>query len=114
MLDTIRRDPVQFGYGRSRWSLAMIAQQCDWLRVTTASGVQQILKRLGLSYKRGRDYIHRPDRFYQEKLSLVELARFRAYYEPDHYILLYLDELTYYRQPSLSQAYEQSGPVLSK
>jgi hypothetical protein len=39
----------------------------------------------------------------------VELARFRAYYDPDQYILLYLDELTSYRQPSLSQAYEQSG-----
>lgn len=87
----------------------MIAEQCDWLQVTTASGVQQILKRLGISYKRGRDYIHSPDRFYKEKLSLVELARFRAYYDPDHYILLYLDELTYYRQPSLSQAYEQRG-----
>lgn len=109
MLETIRREPAQFGYGRTRWSLAMIAQQCDWLRVTTTSGVQQILKRLGISYKRGRDYIHSPDRFYQQKLSLVELARFRAYYEPEHYILLYLDELTYYRQPSLSQAYEQSG-----
>ena len=87
----------------------MIAECCDWLRVTTASGVQQILKRLGICYKRGRDYVHSPDRFYKEKLSLIELARFRAYYESEHYILLYLDELTYYRQPTLSQAYEQSG-----
>ena len=89
----------------------MLAECCDWLRVTTASGMQQILKRLGISYKRGRSYIHSPDRFYQQKLSLIELARFRAYYDPDHYILLYLDELTYYRQPSLSQAYEQQGPT---
>lgn len=87
----------------------MIAQWCDWLQVTTASGVHQILKRLGISYKRGRDYVHSPDRFYLDKLSLIELARFRAYYAPEHYILLYLDELTYYRQPSLSQAYEQCG-----
>jgi hypothetical protein len=89
----------------------MIAQQCDWLEVTTPSGVHQILKRLGISYKRGRDYIHSPDRFYKEKLSLVELARFRAYYDPERYTLLYLDELTYCRQPSLSQAYEQRGSV---
>ena len=109
LLHLIRREPAQFGYDRSRWTLAMIAQGCDWLEVTTASGVCQILKRLDISYKRGRDYIHSPDRFYQEKLSLIELARFRAYYEPDHYILLYLDELTYYRQPSLSRAYEQVG-----
>jgi hypothetical protein len=87
----------------------MMAECCDWLRVTTAAGMQQLLKRLDINYKRGRDYIHSPDRFYQEKLSLIELARFRAYYEPEHYILLYLDELTYYRQPSLAPAYEQSG-----
>jgi hypothetical protein len=87
----------------------MIAESCPWLQVTTASGVHQLLKRLGISYKRGRDYVHSPDRFYKDKLSLVELARFRAYYEPDRYILLYLDELTYYRQPSLSRAYEQCG-----
>ncbi len=111
LLDIIRRAPAQLGYSRSRWSLEMIAQSSDWLRVTTASGLHQILKRLGISYKRGRDYVHSPDRFYKDKLSLVQLARFRAYYDPDHYILLYLDELTYYRQPSLSQAYEQSGPA---
>jgi hypothetical protein len=111
LLHIIRRDPAQLGYCCARWSLAMIAESCPWLQVTTASGVQQILKRLGISYKRGRDYIHSPDRFYQEKLSLVELARLRAYYDPEQYILLYVDELTYYRQPSLSQAYEHRGPA---
>lgn len=89
----------------------MLADKCEWLRSITNSGVQQILKRLGISYKQGRDYVHSPDRFYQDKLSLIELARFRAYYEPDHYILMYLDELTYYRQPSLAKAYEQTGPI---
>lgn len=111
LLHLIRRDPIQLGYSRSRWSLDMIAESCDWLQETTASGVHQILKRLKISYKWGRDYIHSPDRFYEEKLSLIELARLRAYYDPDHYVLLYLDALTYYRQPNLSQAYEQSGPV---
>lgn len=111
MLHLIRREPAQFGYSRSRWSLEMIAECCDWLQVTTSSGVQQILKRLGISYKQGRDYVHSPDRYYQDKVSLIELARFRALYEPEHYILLYLDELTYYRQPSLAPAYEQQGAI---
>lgn len=109
MLHIVRRDPRHFGYCRSRWSLAMMAECCDWLQVKTASGMQQLLNRLGISYKQGRDYVHSPDRFYQEKVSLIELARFRAYYEPEYYILLYLDELTYYRQPSLAPAYEQKG-----
>lgn len=99
------------GYSRSRWSLEMIGACCEWLQVTTSSGVQQILKRLGISYKQGRDYVHSPDRYYQDKVSLIELARFRALYEPEHYILLYLDELTYYRQPSLAPAYEQKGAI---
>jgi hypothetical protein len=43
-------------------------------------------------------------------LSLLELARLRAYYQPERYVFLYLDELSYYRQPSLAAAYAATGP----
>ena len=39
LLHLIRRTPAQFGYGRSRWSLGMIAQPGGWLKVRTASGL---------------------------------------------------------------------------
>lgn len=105
----VRRDPQQFGYNRSRWTLKMLAESCPWLNVSTAGGLSQLLKRLGISYKRGRDYVHSPDPNYEAKLSLIELMRLRGYYESERFPFLYMDELTYYRQPTLARAYESSG-----
>jgi hypothetical protein len=69
-----------------------------------------LLKRIGISYKRGRDYVHSPDRHYWPKLDLIEQCRLRAYYAPQRYVFLYQDEVTYYRQPSPSYGYEAVGP----
>ena len=109
ILLTIRRTPQHFGYSCSRWTLDMINESCPWLNLKSASGLSQLLKRLGISYKRGRDYVHSPDPNYDEKLSLIELMLLRAYYDPARYTFLYLDELTYYRQPTLARAYEVTG-----
>jgi hypothetical protein len=109
LLQIIRRTPEQFGYEYSRWKLAMILESCPWLLVRTLGGLSQLLKRLKISYKRGRDYVHSPDPNYNEKLSLIELMRLRAFHEPERYVFLYLDELTYYRQPSLACAWEERG-----
>ncbi len=111
ILLVIRRDPHQFGYACSRWKLDMIAETCTWLTTTTVSGLSQLLKRLKISYKRGRDYVHSPDPHYDEKLSLIELMRLRTFYDQERYIFLYLDELTYYRQPTLARAYEATGKI---
>jgi hypothetical protein len=97
------------GYTQSRWCLAMIAEACDWLNVSSASSLWCLLKRLGIHYKRGREYIHSPDRHYLDKLSLIELAKLRAYLAPDQYACLYLDELSYYRQPEVASGYEAKG-----
>jgi hypothetical protein len=88
----------------------MIAERCPWLAVTHESSLWRLLDRLGIRYKRGRDYVHSPDRHYLEKLSLIELARMRAYYEPERFTFVYVDEFTYYRQPSVACGYEAAGP----
>jgi hypothetical protein len=111
LLQVVCRDPATFGYSQSRWKLSLIAEVCAWLQVKGPSSVCRVLRRLGIPYKRCREYIHSPDRHYLEKLSLIELARLRAYYAPDQYIFLYLDELSYYRQPKVVQAYAAKGPV---
>jgi hypothetical protein len=89
--------------------LRVIADCCEWLRVTTPAGLSQLLERLGISYKRGRDYVHSPDRFYEDKCSQIELALLRAWYDPERYVLVYLDEFGVYRQPSLAQDWEAMG-----
>jgi transposase len=109
LLMLVRREPRQFGHPQSRWSLHSILSSCDWLRLETRGGLSRLLKRLGIGFKRARSYIHSPDRDYESKVSYLTLCRMRAWYEPQRYVLLYLDEFTYWRQPTLDRAYEQAG-----
>lgn len=106
----LRRDPEQFGYACSRWTLQMVREQCPWLQVKTDGGLSQLFKRLRISYKRGRDYVHSPDSLYEQKLFIIKQAQVRAQTDPT-FVLLYLDEVTYYRQPTLARAYEQAGRI---
>ncbi len=110
LLQVVRRVPTHFGFRQSRWTLASIAQACPWLRVSTRGGLWQVLRRLGIHYKRARSYIHSPDPHYEDKLALIHRALLRAWYAPERYVFLYQDEFTYYRQPTLACAYEAKGP----
>jgi hypothetical protein len=105
----VRREPCLFGFHQSRWTLETLAQACPWLRTSTVGGLSQVLDRLQISYKRGRNYIRSPDRYYDAKLGVIQLCLLRAWYEPERYVFLYLDEFTYYRQPTLACAYEATG-----
>lgn len=111
LLHIIRREPRLFGFSQTRWTLASLKKVCHWLRLQTLAGLSRLLKRLGIKYKRGREYVHSPDELYLEKLSLLELTRLKAYYEPRKYVFLYLDEFTIYRQPSVGYDYEAKGQV---
>lgn len=66
------------------------------------SGIWRLLEAWGVRYKRGRQYLHSPDPDYLEKRDFaqhcVELAR----HQYPRVVTLYLDEMTYYRQPSLA------------
>jgi len=105
----IGRAPQMLGHTQSRWSRQALAHCCEWLRLTTKAGLSQLLVRLGSGYKRGRDYVHSPDRFYQQKCSQIELALRRAKYEPERYVLVDLDEFGFYRQPTLANDWEAVG-----
>jgi hypothetical protein len=87
----------------------MIAETCDWLNLSSLSGVWRCLRREGIHYKRGRAYIHSPDLHYDEKLALIQAARQQVMAEPERYVLLYLDEFSCYRQPSVSYDYAAQG-----
>jgi hypothetical protein len=68
-----------------------------------------VLAASGLRHKRGRDHLHSPDPYYQEKLARLELLRTHVEATPLSATFLYLDELTYYRQPSLAAGYAPAG-----
>jgi hypothetical protein len=105
----LRRDPHQYGYDRARWSLMMLRETCDWLRLAGDASLAPLLSRLGISYKRGRDYVHSPDPDYRAKLDRVAQIVAEARASAGRLVALYLDELTYYRQPTLARAYEAAG-----
>ena len=107
----VRRDPRVLGHDTTRWTLADLLEELSWLRLHTLAGLWQLLERLRIHYKRGRSYVHSPDPFYTDKMDLVLFCQRRAQADPWRYAFLYLDEFTYYRQPTLACAYEAVGHV---
>lgn len=105
----VQRSPRLVGLARSRWWLDGLRQRVGWLRRCSLPGVCQILKRLGVCYKRGRAYLHSPDPDYDLKLAYVQAALKLARADPARYVVLFEDELTYYRRPSVARAYAPSA-----
>jgi hypothetical protein len=109
LLHVVRRDPHQMGIDHSRWRLQDVLTSCPWLRCSTSSGVWQVLDRLAIHYKRGRTYVHSPDAAYEEKLARIEALKRFVQAHADEEVLLYQDECTIYRQPSVGYSYEAAG-----
>ncbi len=105
----VRRDPHQFGEDRARWTLNSLKKVCDWLQLRTAAGLSRLLKRLGIHYKRAREHIHSPDPDYLAKLSDIRVHVQRSKVAPELMVVLFQDEFTFYRQPTLASAYELKG-----
>jgi transposase len=95
----------------TRWTLAAIHDVVDWLDRLSLAGIHHLLDRLRLRYKRARDYVHSPDPDYLAKLAQIATVIAEARVSAGRSVALYLDEITYYRQPTLAHAYEEQGPA---
>jgi hypothetical protein len=93
----------------SRWTLATLRETVIWERRYSLSGVWRVLRSLGIRWKRGRDHVRSPDPHYQAKLAEVATLREQITTVPQRQVLLYQDELTYYRQPTLASGYATAG-----
>jgi len=105
----VHQEPQQYGHNCVRWTLRQLRQTCDWLNLDTDSGMLRLLHRLRITYKWGRDYAHSPDPEYLAKVEQLQAALAQVRAEPDRYVLLYLDEMSFFRQPTLARAYEAQG-----
>lgn len=103
------RAPRRFGLDRSRWRLADLGHVVPWLQGLARGSVWRLLRRLGVRYKRGRLYLHSPDPAYDAKLAAVTAAQVLARANPEAVVLLYQDEFTYYRRPSVNRAFAPQG-----
>lgn len=93
----------------NRWSLKGLRQHCTLLKEYSLSGIWRLLQRSALRYKRGRAYLHSPDPGYATKRDYALLCVQQALCRPEAVVALYLDEMSYHRQPSLTQAWELQG-----
>lgn len=107
--ETVHQSPENFGLLHSRWWLDGLRQVVPWLCPLTLPGVWQILQRFDLVYKRGRRYVHSPDPEYQSKVARLNCIVQEVKADPTRFVLLYEDELTYYRCPTVAQGYAERG-----
>ncbi len=93
----------------TRWSLAQLRGSLHWLNSYSLSGIWRVLRRCGLRYKRGRHYLHSPDPRYLERRDYAVACLTQARQRPGRVVTLYLDEMSYHRQPTVSRAWSERG-----
>ena len=101
--------PREFGIHRTRWRLQDVGRALAWLNGYSDAGIYKVLKRLGFSRKQALNFIRSPDPAFRAKWRAILKAFSEAAYHPDKVVCLFLDELTYYRQPRSAPAYHRRG-----
>jgi hypothetical protein len=109
--------PRQYGVERTRWRLADLCGRRIGVgvKVFSRSGVRQVLARLGIRYRRGWQYLVSPDPLTAQKLLWSEAIQQRQRQQPSEVVVLWLDELTFYRLPSVAKAWADAqgrGPKM--
>lgn len=107
--DLLHQPPRRYGIARSRWRLQDVGRVLAWLDGVSDPGIYKVLKRLGFSRKQALNFIQSPDPEYRSKWQRILAAYEQAWIEPDKVVLLFQDEFTYYRQPTLNRAWHQQG-----
>jgi hypothetical protein len=105
----LHRSPSAYGIQRTRWRLQDVGRALSWLNSYSDPGIYKVLKRLGFSRKQAINFIHSPDTEYRAKWQAILQAFMEAMSHPERVIILFLDELTYYRRPSKAPAYHCKG-----
>ena len=105
----LEQSPRSHGVTRSRWRLADLAVLGAWLAGLSGSGRWKVLRRLGISYKQALHFVTSPDPAYHAKRWALVHAFAEAMMKPEEVVLLFSDELTFYRRPSLAPAYHSQG-----
>jgi hypothetical protein len=105
----IAQPPENYGFPKVRWTLAALRQSLSWLKHLTLSGVWRHLQRAGVGRKHARLKVHSPDLQYLEKLAEIVRILELAIASDGTIVVLFADEFTFYRQPTVADAYSQKG-----
>lgn len=110
-METLHQAPATFGVTRSRWVLAELGGAVPAVAHYTLGGLSRLLRRLGIRRQRGQRRVHSPDLAYQEKVVWLERGQATARATPTRVRLLYGDECSVHRQPTLAPTYAPVGTV---
>lgn len=80
-----------------------------WMSSLSEAAISNSLKRLGLSCKQAQRFVHSPDPHYVEKWQAILAALAEASSHPQSVQLLFGDEMTYYRSPTVARMYHPCG-----
>lgn len=106
MLSVLAQSPRDYGFDQTRWTLASLVRiLSDTLATGTPAGLSAVLARLGIRYRRGWEHVTSPDPLARFKLSLIDHLLTRVSQDTTDNVVLWLDELTIYRLPSLAPAW---------
>jgi len=83
----------------SCWSLRTVRASVAALADYSLSGVWRLLQRLGMHRRPLRDHLYSPDPDYCAKVAHLERCLRVAVRDPQEVVLLFLDEMGYYRWP---------------
>lgn len=106
MLVVLSHNPREWGLEQTRWTLAaLLLVMTHCLPVKSEAGMWQVLRRLGIRYRQGWDYMVSPDPLLWLKLAWIEAILSRAQALPGQVVVLWLDEFTFFRQPEPAPAW---------
>lgn len=81
----------------------------SWLTRRSLPGIYKVLKRLGFSRKQAQAFIRSPDTAYALKWRAILAAYQDAVEHPEQAVLLFRDELTYWRRPAVRAVHQRRG-----
>lgn len=105
------QSPQDFSFSRSRWTLKTLRDALPFLKraYRSLSGIWYLLQRLRLRYKRSRDVAPCPDAKKEKKIRRIRALLGYARKQPEKFVLLFLDEFSFYRQPLVGPAWWPCG-----
>jgi hypothetical protein len=107
--ELVERDPREYYQTGSRWTLDKIRSVCCFIRHYTRAGIWRVLQALRVHWQHARDHVRSPDPAYLAKQAYGERCWEQVQAAADTQVLLFPDEFTYYRQPTLAASGAATG-----
>jgi hypothetical protein len=104
----------EYGPTPNCWTLRTIRASVKWLRDYTLSGVWRVLQRLGIKLRRGQIQQYSPDPDYEAKVEYIEMCLRHAARAPEEAVVLFLDEMGFYRWPEVGSDWSDMIPVADR